>query len=337
MHPSIIQTGSQLKSTTGKGLELGCPLCPKFTTTRAKTICRHLESHIKNAVNFEGELMTRGNECVRHWQHCIYKSKVSRLLFGVSGSTWKEYDFLKWWHHFSEWNLLHRYINDCNMWISLAGTNICRCNQACRHTGHYHCPHCDRTIVRKEDMTFHVIGCQKACNMVPPSAEVSSSSSSFVTPSASQQGSAQPPAEHRSPRSAGDHCYAFSPCCQPPSPPPSEASEPPAEASSKKEADAAQLPSSRVIYLKLVKCPHCSVVLYKKNLLVHIQRKHAKEKDITAASHSKSKCAAAACGLFDIPKGIHVWLGGLSCLSHGNFLWCFQSLNLNFLVICLNS
>ncbi|XP_030608723.1 uncharacterized protein LOC115796445 isoform X2 [Archocentrus centrarchus] len=125
MHPSIIQTGSQLKSTTGNGLQLGCPLCPKFTTTRTKTICRHLESHIKNAVNSQGRV-------------------------------------------------------------------ICRCNLPCRDTGHYHCPHCEKTIMRKEDMTLHVTGCQKTCNTVPPSAEIrppvsSSLSSSFLTPRASQQ------------------------------------------------------------------------------------------------------------------------------------------------------
>lgn len=63
MHPSIIKTGCQLKSKTGNCLQLGCPLCPKFTTTHARTMCRHLESHIKNAVYFQGKLMTRGNKC----------------------------------------------------------------------------------------------------------------------------------------------------------------------------------------------------------------------------------------------------------------------------------
>lgn len=69
------------------------------------------------------------------------------------------------------------------------------------------------------------------------------------------------------------------------------------------------------MYLKSVKCPHCAVVLYKKNLLVHIQRKNGNQPDIIVACHSKSKSVSKAYGLFDFPKGIHVWLGGLSCLK----------------------
>lgn len=143
-----------------------------------------------------------------------------------------------------------------------------------------------KPIMRKEDMTLHATGCRNTCDTVPPSAEIrapASSSSSFFTPCAPQQRSAQPPLERNLPTSAGedsvmsDHCCTLvspvdtPPSCQPNSAPPPDTCKPPAEAA---QSEATELLSSRVMYLKSVKCPHCAVVLYKKNLLVHIQRKH---------------------------------------------------------------
>lgn len=69
------------------------------------------------------------------------------------------------------------------------------------------------------------------------------------------------------------------------------------------QSETIDLPSSCVTNLKSVWRPHCSVVLY--NLLIHIQRKHARPKDITAASHLKSVCVDETRGLFAIPKGTH--------------------------------
>ncbi|XP_041839815.1 uncharacterized protein LOC121638850 [Melanotaenia boesemani] len=94
MHLSIIKNGTHLESKYSNNYWLSCPLCPKFHTKSEKTIGRHLDNHIKTAVHFED-------------------------------------------------------------------TVICRCNLPCRHTGHYHCPFCGNTIVKKEDMYLHVTGCQK--------------------------------------------------------------------------------------------------------------------------------------------------------------------------------
>lgn len=189
-------------------------------------------------------------------------------------------------------------------------------------------------------MTLHITGCRHTCDTVPPSAEIgapASSSTSFFTPCAPQQRSAQPPLEGNLPTSAGedsvmsDYCYTLvspgdtPPSCQPNSASPPDACKPPAEAA---QSEATELLSSRVMYLKSVKCPHCAVVLYKKNLLVHIQRKHRNQSDIKAACHSKSKSVSKAYGLFDYPKGIHVWLGGLSCLrtTVGAVQWIIDSM-----------
>ncbi|KAK2833182.1 hypothetical protein Q5P01_017071 [Channa striata] len=46
-----------------------------------------------------------------------------------------------------------------NTALQIDGNLICRCNQPCRPTGHYHCPYCGKTILRKEHMETHVHGC----------------------------------------------------------------------------------------------------------------------------------------------------------------------------------
>ena len=40
--------------------------------------------------------------------------------------------------------------------------NICKCNLDCRTDGHYHCPQCERTIIRRDAMTSHLLLCQGA-------------------------------------------------------------------------------------------------------------------------------------------------------------------------------
>ncbi|XP_072567723.1 uncharacterized protein [Paramormyrops kingsleyae] len=37
---------------------------------------------------------------------------------------------------------------------------ICRCRLPCRRTGHFHCPVCNRTIIRRRDMARHLLSCQ---------------------------------------------------------------------------------------------------------------------------------------------------------------------------------
>ncbi len=51
-----------------------------------------------------------------------------------------------------------------------------------------------------------------------------------------------------------------------------------------------------------VKCPHFPVVLYKRNLFLHIQRKHGQVKDITAQSHLQSTSVDQSNGLYAVRK-----------------------------------
>ncbi|XP_019943706.2 uncharacterized protein [Paralichthys olivaceus] len=257
MHLSIIKGGGQLQSTSlHSWAQFGCPLCPKFITTQGETLRRHLGAHVQNAVH-------------------------------------------------------------------LQDTIICRCNLSCRDSGHYHCPNCTKTIVRKKDIAAHVTGCQRPSDKVPAPCETISSQSADVGPSTassslgftpcdSQEKSAHAPgytssnsaSELHSPQSAPedfissitneDHCYTLSPkasvtpqSSQPPSASPPKAFEldlSPRGQFGAARSETTELTCFRVANLKSVKCPHCSIVLYKKNLSVHIQRKHAMLKDIRGSS-----------------------------------------------------
>ncbi|XP_042249063.1 uncharacterized protein LOC121884358 isoform X2 [Thunnus maccoyii] len=280
---------------------------------------------------------------------------------------------------------------------------ICRCNQPCRLTGHYHCPYCEKTIIRREDMESHALGCQNKpppsltleplllpsllCTAasqeisrcpssattsaaVPPSppakspepphatsaVPLSPSVTSVVAPSPSVTTAVPPPPATTSalppspattlavPNSEPhpsllnlleepmecntsvveqDHCYTLppsvslhSPVASPVSSDIPAASQPEASSTdarspegSVKDAasypDTMTLPSYGIRSLRLVRCPHCSLRLYKKNLGAHIKRKHGGLKDITAASHLKNVCVDETRGIFAVQRVAH--------------------------------
>jgi len=43
---------------------------------------------------------------------------------------------------------------------------ICRCNLPCWGGGHFHCPFCDTTIIRKDTIMPHLMQCKNKCDMV---------------------------------------------------------------------------------------------------------------------------------------------------------------------------
>ncbi|XP_026207900.1 uncharacterized protein LOC113156781 isoform X2 [Anabas testudineus] len=385
VHPSIIKHGGQfeVKSSNVNRTLFHCLLCPKFKLTTSRRIQRHMESHINTALHVEGNI-------------------------------------------------------------------ICRCNQPCRPTGHYHCPYCGRTILRKEHMETHVYGCQcKPAQTVPspsmtsvalasPSTTLTVSSSPLMTlaaftslpttsspmtlavpqsptvpaiqlplsptlgvprpPSGISAVHASPPVTSAAPSSCltlaappspptltvppitlavpspvtpvvpsssfssilvsppspavtsavlnpephpaipefmeepmecqasvvdQDHCYTLpfpvsrhSPVASPTSSDIVSASQPEASSTGACSPEASlrtgkvsdgimKLPSYGVIRLKLARCRHCSLRLYKKNLRAHIQRKHGGFKDITAASHLKNVCVDETRGIFAVQKVAH--------------------------------
>ncbi len=149
-------------------------------------------------------------------------------------------------------------------------------------------------------MKVHVTGCQKSCYMmqptsVPPSVNTDPSSpqqfqsethptlsalENYIAPSVSVEHSyTLPPSVSVL---TSDHSYTVSQTASPKSPTITlESCLSPEEA----VTTAAQTAKIMEQASSHVKCPHCSIVLYKKNLVLHIQRKHGGPKDITAASH----------------------------------------------------
>ncbi|XP_028971887.2 zinc finger protein 16 isoform X2 [Esox lucius] len=46
--------------------------------------------------------------------------------------------------------------------LSFRGKKICKCHLDCRPDGHFHCPQCEKTIIRKDTMAHHLLSCEKA-------------------------------------------------------------------------------------------------------------------------------------------------------------------------------
>ena len=58
---------------------------------------------------------------------------------------------------------------------------ICRCNLSCRDGGHYHCPLCGKTIIRKSVMDLHLKSCTNTQDRPSTSAAVHTSNQNPIT------------------------------------------------------------------------------------------------------------------------------------------------------------
>ncbi|CAJ1071563.1 uncharacterized protein LOC112141289 isoform X2 [Xyrichtys novacula] len=73
MHISIVSEGNCLPGTLSP-LGFGCPLCPRYTPTAQASIERHLKRHLTNGVSFEGKVICRCHLPCRdksHY-HCLF-------------------------------------------------------------------------------------------------------------------------------------------------------------------------------------------------------------------------------------------------------------------------
>lgn len=162
---------------------------------------------------------------------------------------------------------------------------LCRCNLSCRDRGHFHCPSCAATIIQKLNMITHLTECIKKRKIAQTASKPSSSETNPNLRDLQEDFTASPlpppPSASNSPPPSKsalilDHSYSLT-------------------ASPKTPTDFGLPPSH-------VKCPHCSLVLYRQNLLLHTQRKHSQPKDITAQSHLKSTCVDQNNGLYVVRK-----------------------------------
>lgn len=195
----------------------------------------------------------------------------------------------------------------------LLDKKICRCNLNCRNGGHYHCPICDKTIIKRTDMEAHLKSCpiqQTSTSAAAHSKQSQDSSLSSLQPSSSaasipllpptiistspdllvQQDtttctipSAQSIQSSTIHSSADTHMTSSSPLVS--------------------SSNPSQGPKSK---LKKVEYPFGSVTRLKRNLAKHIQKKHPKKsKDVTETDHLKSICVDAKNGISAVQKGGH--------------------------------
>nr|XP_023662372.1 uncharacterized protein LOC111841103 [Paramormyrops kingsleyae] len=176
---------------------------------------------------------------------------------------------------------------------------ICRCRLPCRRTGHFHCPVCNRTIIRRWDMARHLLSCQHSS--IPSQPPLSG-----LLPAALSEEPRLPPAalseEPRLPPAALSEEPRLPPdvLC----PVSKQSSEPLVEHSY-------ALPSvlnETVAYGKSIrmKCPHCGLSLLKKNLKAHMMRRHSNRSlDVYLACHLQCVCVDETTGLFAVQRTGH--------------------------------
>uniref|UniRef100_A0A667YZS3 HMG domain-containing protein n=1 Tax=Myripristis murdjan TaxID=586833 RepID=A0A667YZS3_9TELE len=177
---------------------------------------------------------------------------------------------------------------------------ICRCNLHCRDGGHFHCAFCAATLIRKDAIILHLTNCRNQCDMAqitlvptsePPSPETHPAA--VISSMSVEHSYSLPPSL---PDINIDHPYTQTASPKSPAVAPDLCQSPPAT-TSEEQVTGDVLPTH-------IKCPHCPVVLYKRNVFLHIQRKHGKAKDITAQCHLKSTSVDQSNGLYAVRKTV---------------------------------
>ncbi|XP_059215744.1 uncharacterized protein LOC131993753 [Centropristis striata] len=140
--------------------------------------------------------------------------------------------------------------------ITFEDKKICRCNLTCRNGGHYHCPICDTTVIRRTDMEAHVKSCAIQQTSTSAAAQSNpSQDSSFLSLQPSPSASPSPDllVQQSIQTSSIIHSSADT------------------QLSSLSPLISSFVETEK---LKKVDCPLCSVTCLKKNLAKHMQRKH---------------------------------------------------------------
>lgn len=203
---------------------------------------------------------------------------------------------------------------------------ICRCNLRCRDGGHFHCPICNKTIIRRDDMEGHLKTCQGSAKKASTSAaaqhgrdlrlstaacqdsSLSSSHHSSAAPSSPLlRPNRAPPAPDLTALPLQDATFA-SPSAQPIQTwtfHPSVTHSSPLLPSSYVHAAQATKVKTRISKLHKIKCPFCDVSCLKRNLQKHILRKHSKTSvDITEGEHFTSVCVDAKNEISAVQKNV---------------------------------
>ncbi|XP_016305323.1 uncharacterized protein LOC107660517 [Sinocyclocheilus anshuiensis] len=163
---------------------------------------------------------------------------------------------------------------------------IVKCNLQCREQAHFHCCYCPNTVIRKVQIVQHLASCKK--RQVPPTEPATDEPATINEPVV--------PSEPIVPSA------------------PVDINEPvvPSEPVAFKEpavAERVPLPVKSLLVpqksriQKKVQCGHCGITVNKKNLDVHVKRKHTgKICDVTEDRHLPSQCIDPVSGIYAVEK-----------------------------------
>ncbi|XP_077066379.1 uncharacterized protein LOC143720635 isoform X4 [Siphateles boraxobius] len=183
-------------------------------------------------------------------------------------------------YHCNYCTMLHKYLHEAQNHVTnhfrnavqREGFVIIKCGLGCRQTPHFHCCYCTSTLIRRDALIKHLTTCKNTSYRQPPPT---------VSQAAPPPSTAKVPPSEIPPTTSDEH---KPPSEGPPTPsegPPSTAKVTPSTADkppSEGPPSTAVAPSSavrlRVRQQVRVSCTHCGIQINKKNLLVHINRKH---------------------------------------------------------------
>nr|XP_054598286.1 uncharacterized protein LOC107379837 isoform X2 [Nothobranchius furzeri] len=232
---------------------------------------------------------------------------------------------------------------------------ILKCSLGCRETAHYHCCYCPSTILRRMAFVKHLAICKEKLSRPPPPAQTAPPPPPQTGPPPPPQTGPPPPPSQTGPPPPAQTAPPPPPQTGPP-PPPSQTAPPPPPQTGPPPPPSQTAPpppaqtgpppppqtgpsssssSSRRLKVRQqvkVTCGHCSITLNKKNLQVHINRKHRpKGQQISETRHRSCQCVDATNGIFVVNKSffkpcppIHV----------GEKTWCISQKQMSELDDC---
>ncbi|KAJ7994080.1 hypothetical protein DPEC_G00262220 [Dallia pectoralis] len=154
---------------------------------------------------------------------------------------------------------------------------ITKCHQACRSGctgGHFHCPFCSKTVLKRQDTVRHLKLCRQPLNDRKLDADADCREMGTSQTAECKGASVDPPRNLTTDKlPAFVHSRAMDPPCR-----------------------------LRRPKLPTVHCPHCNVAFLRKNIRKHIYRRHNDKahRDIAAKSHLDAVCIDETNGIYAV-------------------------------------
>ncbi|XP_059409379.1 uncharacterized protein LOC132143274 [Carassius carassius] len=166
---------------------------------------------------------------------------------------------------------------------------IVKCNLQCREQAHFHCCYCPNTVIRKIQIVKHLASCKK--RQVPPTEPATVEPATISEPVVT--------CEPIVPSASVDINEPVVPSA-------------PVDFKESAVAEGVPLPIKSLLVpkklriQKKVQCGHCGITVNKKNLDIHVKRKHTgKICDVLEDRHLPSQCIDPVSGIYAVEKSFH--------------------------------